>query len=910
MLIGRRREQQILADLLDEARCGHSGVLVIRGEIGIGKTALLSSAVADASDLRVMQISGAESEMELPFAGVQQLCTPLLRFIDRLPDPQQNALQVSFGLRTGEAPDRLLVGLAVLTLLGEASGEGATVCVIDDAQWLDTASLQALAVVARRVIAEPLAMIFAAREPGADRELAGLPELVLHGLGDHDARELLSAIVPGRLNERVRENILSEANGNPLALLELHTALTPEQLAGGYGLANATSKETHIEQTFGRRVSGLPAPTRTLLLIAAAEPTGRSEWLWAAAERLGVDVGSAAPAEAAGLITVDGGIRFRHPLIRAAIYRAAAAPQRRRVHAALALAITGPAADDYRAWHRAHAADAPDEQVAEELERSAQRAHARGGVAAAGAFLAYAAGLTPDPYRRAERALDAAQAQLDGGAPVAASRLLTVAADAVDDELLSARVELLRANVAFAAGGGRDAPPLLLAAAKRLAPFDASLSRQTYLRAVMASTRVGRLATEQHDSVAAVADAARQAPPASGPPRAVDMLLDGLVVRLTGHYAAAAPQLKNAIREFLREDEAGMADPRWHELTGRVCLDLFDQDAYNFLGGRQLQALRAAGALTVLPIALVVNAGSCVTGGQFAQAEALLDEAAAIIAATGGTAPVSIPAYLAAYRGREQRCRELVQSTLDGATERGGGFDIAVALYASAILHSGLGQYAQAMAAASSGVRHDDIGMCGYLLTELVEAAARCGEMATATDALGRLVERTDASGTDTAAGVAARSRALVTDGPDAEDAYRTAIAHLQRSPAVVYLPRTHLIYGEWLRRKKRRSDASTHLRIALDMFNEMGAEAFAHRARRELRAAGETAPPGSTRPANDLTTQETHIARLASQGYTNIEIAAQLFISPRTVEWHLSKVFAKLGVTSRRELRSSALEL
>lgn len=900
----------MLASLLDDARAGRSGVIVIRGEPGIGKSALLADAVAGAADLRVLHISGAESEMELPYAGIQQLCTPLLGFVRDLPEPQKRALHVALGRGDGAAPDRLLVGLAVLTLLGEAGRAQPIACVVDDAQWVDTASLQALAIVARRILAEPLAMLFAARQPGGGPELAGLPDLALRGLAEPDARALLAAMVPGRLDERVRENIIAEADGNPLALLELHNALTPGGLAGGYGLASAASRATRIERTFGLRVRELPTATRTLLLLAAAEPAGRPEWLWASAGRLGVGVEAAAPAEAAGLITVDGGIRFRHPLIRAAIYRDASVPERRRVHAALAQAIIGPAADEYRVWHRAHATSAPDEQVANELENSAQRAHARGGVAAAAAFLAYATALSPDPAHRARRALAAAQAKLDAGAPDAAAQLLTIAGDAVDDELLSARTELLRARISFATSRGSDTPPLLLAAARRLAPLDAALARDTYLEALTAAILVGRLSSEPRDSAPAVADAARRAPPAGEPPRAVDLLLDGLVVRLTDGHAAAAPLLRRAIDTFLREEEAGTAEPRWHDLTHRVCLDLFDQDTYNFLCARQLEALRAAGALSVLPVAQVTYAGLCVTGGQFAKAAAALEESGAIITATGAPLPGSVPAYLAAYRGQEALCLKLAGEAIDAATRRGEGFDIAVALYAEAILHTGLGQYPEALAAASSAARYDDVGMSGYVLAELVEAASRCGEHSLAADAATRLAERTSASGTDTGLGLAARATALTGAGAVAEEAYRQAISYLERSPAVMYLPRTHLVYGEWLRRTKRRADARTQLRIAHDMFMRIGANGFAGRAHRELNATGETV---YTRPADvtvDLTTQETHIARLARDGYTNPEIAGQLFISPRTVEWHLGKVFAKLGVTSRRELRNARIDL
>ncbi|WP_099021672.1 AAA family ATPase [Mycolicibacterium palauense] len=908
-LIGRDGEQQVLAELLDGARRGRSGVLVVRGEAGIGKTALLATLVDGASDFRVLHVSGAELEMELVYSGVQQLCAPLLDLLGRLPHPQAHALGVALGHRSGAAPDRLLVGLAVLTLLAEAGGGSPVLCVIDDAQWVDSSSVQAMALVARRLQADPVVMVFATRNRESDDALAGQRELALEGLADHDARLLLATMVPGRLNERVRETVLAEANGNPLALLELHKALTPEGLAGGYGLAAAASTETQIERTFVQQLLGLPAETRMLLLVVAADPAGRPEWIWSAIERLGIGRAAAQPAEAAGLIVSEAGPRFRHPLIRAAIYRSSSPSDRRRAHAALASSIAGSVVEDYRSWHRAHAAEAPDAQIADELERSAARARARGGVSAAAAFLEYAASLTPDPTERVRRALDAAMASLDAGMTDAAARLVSSAYDGTDDELSMARCELIRAKMAFAVSRGVDAPPLLLAAAKRLETLDPLESRKTYLGAVLASILVGRMSDEQHNSAPSVAEAARGAPPAPDPPRAVDLLLDGLIVRLTRGYAPAARLLRDAIGAYLNELRSGVADARWHDLTVRICLDLFDQDAYNFLTAREVEELRAAGALTMLPVALVTSAGICVSAGKFEQADALLDESAAIITATGAPLRAAIKTYLAAYRGQEQLCRSGVQETIEGAVSRGEGYDISVARFAAAVLHNGLGQYQEALEAAASGARYDDPGMCGYLLVELVEAAVRCREAPVAAEALQRLLERATVSGTDTALGVAARSSALVADGPAADAAYREAITHLQNSPAVVYLARTHLVYGEWLRRVKRRAEARRQLRIAHDMFAEMGAEGFALRARRELAATGETiyARPPETVAA--LTTQESRIARLARDGLTNTEIAEHLFLSHRTVEWHLGKVFAKLGVTSRRELRIALQE-
>lgn len=904
-LVGRQREQQALGELLDAARRGHSGVLVLRGEPGIGKTALLDDLVERAADFRVLSTGGAELERDMAYAGVQQLCAPLMGLIGGLPEPQAHALRVALGLDNGAAPDRLLVGLALLTLLGAASNDSPLLCVVDDAQWMDSSSMQAFAFVARRVQVDPVVMVFASRDQGADA-LVGHRELVLSGLTDRDARLLLATMVPARLDERVRETVLAESNGNPLALLELHKALTPEGLAGGYGLPSAMSTETYIERNFVRKVSELPSATRLLLIVMAAEPAGRPEWIWSALRSLDIGREAAEPAETAGLIVIDGGPRFRHPLIRAAIYRSAPASQRRRAHAALASSITGPTADDYRAWHRAHATETPDAQIADELERAAGRARARGGVSAAASFLEYAARLTPDSTERARRTLDAAMSNLDAGMSEPAARLIAAAHDTTDDELLAARCELLRAKMAFAASRGVDAPPLLLAAAKRMENLDPLESRKAYLGAVMASILVGRLSTEQHNSAPSVAEAARRAPAAPDPPRVIDILLDGLIVRLTRGYVAAAGLLQRAIQAYRLEWETEAPDPRWHDLTARVCLDLFDQDAYNFLTAREVEQLRASGSLTMLPVALVTYSAVCVTAGKFEQAEALLDESAAIITATGAPVRAAIRTYLAAYRGQEQLCRDGVRETIDGAAGRGEGYDISVALYSAAIMHNGLGHYQEAMDAASSGARYDDLGMCGYLLVELVEAAARCKEHQVAARALGRLLERTGASGTQTALGMAARSTALVSDGSAADAAYRDALAHLERSPAVVYLARTHLLYGEWLRREKRRADARTQLRIAHDMFAQMGAHSFALRAQRELAATGETVHVQASDATTELTAQESRIATLARDGYTNVEIGGQLFISRRTVEWHLGKIFAKLGVTSRRELRTA----
>ncbi|HET7665799.1 MAG TPA: AAA family ATPase [Mycobacterium sp.] len=908
-LLGRRQEQQLLVGLLGGAREGHSGVLVVRGEAGIGKTALIDDLLGHASDFRVIRSSGAESEMELVYAGVQQICAPLQEFVGRLPKPQRDALQVALGITEGHrASDPLLVGVAVLTLLAEAAAEQPTICVVDDAHWIDRSSVRALAFAARRLLADRIVMIFACRQPVTP--FAQLPELVLEGLSHVEARALLTALLPGPLSERMRDSIVAESGGNPLALLELHRSLGPTDLAGGYGLARAKSIPARIEGSFLRQYDRLPAPTRTLLLVAAAEPTGDPSWLWPAAARLGIDVGAAAPAETAGLLSVDGRIRFRHPLIRSTIYRNAPLSERRRVHDALARTITGDNASDHRAWHRAHCTEAPDEDVAVELEAAAEKACARGGIAATAAFLAHAVDVTPDPRRRAHRALQAAQAKLDAGSLDAATEMLDRAVESSNNESVNARVDLLRAKLAWAARRGRDAPPLLLAAAQRLASVDPTLARDAYLEALMSAMIVGRLATDDASTPELIARAARRdiSPETSHQP--VDMLLHGLIVRLTDGYVQAAPLLRKAIDAYVRETKAGTADPRWHDVTNRVCLDVFDQHSYDFLATKQSEMQRAAGELTLIASSLSTYAGVCVTRGEFSAAEVALDEVEVLATATGTPPHRSIAPYLAAYRGQEKHCRESASATIEGATDRGEGSEVSVTLYATAVLHNGLSQYPKALSASLSGLEYDDVGMSVYLLTEAVEAAARCGEKSTAAQLFARLSERALASGTDTALGIAARSRALIGAGSDPDVDYQTALSHLGRSPVVVYLARTHLLYGEWLRRANRRADARVELRFAYDLFTDMGADGFAGRARRELRATGEMVHRRVKNPAETLTTQERQITRLARMGCTNSEIGAQLFISPRTVEWHLGRIYAKLGVTSRRELRGLAIEL
>jgi DNA-binding CsgD family transcriptional regulator len=904
LLQGRLDERHQLDRQLQRARAGQSSVRVLRGEAGVGKTALLDYVAERAVGCRIARTAGVQSEMELAFAGLHQLCAPLVNGLDRLPAPQRDALRVAFGLQDGGAPDRFLVALAVLGLLADAAETRPLVCLVDDAQWLDRTSAQTLAFVARRLLAERIVMVFAVRDPGDADELTGLPELTVEGINDSDARVLLESGMPGLVDERVRDRIVAETRGNPLALLELPRGLTPAELAGGFGLPGAGSLSGRMEQNFLRRFGSLPSESQRLLLTAAAEPVGDVTLIWRAAGRLGIGGDAVKPAEAGGLITFGSGVRFRHPLVRSAIYRAAAPDERQEVHRALA-AETDPEADpDRRAWHRAHATTGLDESVAADLERSADRARGRGGVAAAAAFLEHAAELTPDPARRGARALAAAQAKLEAGAPEAAHALLAIGDLSPLDELQRARSQRLQARIAFAVRRGSDAPPLLLDAAERLVGLDPQLARETYLEALAAAMFAGRLGSGR--GMAETAVAARAAPRAPQPPRAIDLLLDGLAMRFSEGYAAGVPQLKRALSALSEEESLSEDDTRWLWLACRVAPDLWDDEAWHQLATLHVRVARDTGALTVLPVAMTYRAGVHVHAGAFAAAAALVEEAAAITEAIGSPPLSYTSLVLAAWRGHGAGALELIQTSIADAASRGEGRAVTLAEYATAVLYNGLGRYKDALAAAQRACEHDELGLFGWALIELVEAGSRTGQPEVAATALGQLDERTRSGATEWALGIQARSRALLTSGPAAEALYREGIERLARSRIRVHLARAHLVYGEWLRRENRRLDAREALHLAHELFSDIGAEGFAERARRELAATGETARKRTVDTLDALTPQEAQIALLAGNRRTNPEIGAELFISPRTVEYHLHKVFQKLGVSSRRELRQA----
>ncbi|MDA0170915.1 AAA family ATPase [Solirubrobacter taibaiensis] len=888
VFLGRHSEREALDRLLDAVRAGESRALVLRGEAGIGKSALLAYAAERAIGCEVARTAGVHSETGLAFAALQQLCAPLLGHLDALPDPQRDALGIAFGLRAGPPPDRFLVGLALLGLLAEAGRAQPLIGLVDDAQWLDRASAQALAFVARRLRAESVGLIVAVRASG--NGWSGLPERVVRGLGVSDARALLVAAIHGPLDAPVRDRIIAEAHGNPLALLEL-----PHALAGGFGLPDDVPAQ--LVETFQHRLAALPDDTRTLLLVAAIEAAGASAVIWSAAAQLGVGADAADPAEAAGLCEFAAAVRFRHPLVRSAVYRAAEVEERRAVHRALADAVADP---ERRAWHRGHGAAGADEDIAAELERSAGLAQARGGIAAAAAFLERAAELTPAPENRARRVLAAAQAKYHAGAPDEAARLLAAAGPL--DELAQAQVDVLRAQIAFAESRGRDAPALLLRAARRLEPLDLAAARDTYLDALAAATVAGRLSGECPPAV--VARAALAAPASPEPPRAPDLLLDGMALLASEGYPAAAPTLRRALAAF-RDPALPVKDAlRWMWFAAHAALDLWDDASWELLATRHVALARQAGALTVLPAALNTRAGVHLGLGELDQAALLLDEVRAMSEATGSPGAAFIELALAALRGDTGDVERLATSVIRDATARGEGIAVNVAHWSRAVLGNGLGRFEDALAAAQQATHNpDEVWTSAYGAVELIEAAARTGAVETAAAHLERLAVATQASGTPFALGMELRCRALLSEGEVADRRYREAIEALARTRVRVELARAHLLYGEWLRRERRRLDAREQLRAARELFADMGAEAFAARAGHELRATGETARRRQPDTGAGLTAQEDRIARLARDGLSNPEIAERLFVSPRTVEYHLHKVFAKLGIRSRGQL-------
>ena len=884
-----------------------SGVLALRGEPGIGKTALLDYAQGAAADLQVIRIDCVDSEMELSFAAVHQLLRPFLAALDVLPTPQRTALRLAFGMAEGQAPDRFLVGLAALGLLAEQAARQPVLCLVDDAHCLDQESADVLAFVARRLDADSIAIVFAVREPApASGRLAGLPELRLAGLAERDARALLAA--GPRLRRQAADRIIAETGGNPLALIEIGQELAAGQPDSDPFPAEPVPLGRQLEQRYLREITELPAATQSLLLAAAADPTGDPGLLAQAGKELGFTLEAAAAAESRQLITIRHTVRFRHPLIRSAVYYGATFAKRQQVHACLAEAV-GPAEPDQRAWHLAQAVTGPDEDIAAELERAAERARARGGWSQAAALFHRSATLTTGQAARGRRMLAAAEASCGAGALGRAQAELDAAASYHDDSRHAGLTRRVQARIHHAQRQPTAATCDLLAAAAILGPLDIRLARDILVEAAVEAQINDQLAPEgaTRADVARVAQALPLAPGMTA--TAGDLLLDADTALQLRGLDAARPTLRHAI-DAVRQ---GRPDaPEMLHWLAAACADatiLGDEPMLHELSRRMETAARQHGTTLTLALALSHAGAWGLLAGNLAQARRCFSEMTAL--AQARDQPWSLGSLLlAAWRGQPQQAYALLDQVAAEAVRQGQGYQLLFAGYARCVLELGHGRYDAAYASFPSGIA--DISQLKFALPDLAEAAQRSGHHDAAADIACQLGGLAAASPSPVMLGFAARARALAAgDSADADELYREAIDQHGQSPGPAHLARSHLLYGEWLRRARRPRDARVALRLAYQLLNDVGADGFADRARAELAAAGDTRPAKpAARRSHDLTPQEAQVARLAATGATNAQIAAQLYLSPNTVDYHLRKVFRKLGVTSRRQLARAQPDL
>jgi DNA-binding CsgD family transcriptional regulator len=915
VLVGRTAECAAIDQVLAGARDGSSGVIVLRGAPGIGKSALLDYAMTNAPDFAIAHVTGVESEVGLGFAAIHQLVLPFMDQVVELPEPQRHALDSVFGLADGAAPSSLVVFLAVLTLLDHVASERPMLLVVDDAQWLDDESARVLTFVARRLHADPVAMVFAMRDTGAGLPdlFKPLPQLVVLGLPEDDARTLLTSVASA-IDAKVADRLVEETEGNPLALTEVVAELTAEQLRGDAPLPEPVPVGLSLQGHYAARARLLPPAGRTVLLLASAERVGDPALLHRAAGLLGAPWEEGVTSiEATGLVTFAPAVQFRHPLIRSAVYYGAPPAERRRAHRALADALDSDDDVDRRAWHLGAAVAAPDEDVARALELAGERVFHRGGTQAAAEFLSRASELTPDPVRKVDRLLATVRLRAAEGDAARAQPLLDAVLTRVHDRRHRAEAEWTQGLIWLEEGRGRDALHALARAVASIEEYDCGFALDALITAEDAAIYAGSLRDDA--LVDAIASTALRLLPEGHSATPAELLVGGIAVLLTDGYAASAPMLRSALAGLRQQvQEAGeIATPNAHEranvlhlLAVSSAVALLDDGALEAVTRSWVDFGRRTRTLTTLPIALDTRSVAEILAGRFRAAASAIAEAEQILSLVGARGHIGDPGLgellLHAYRGDEEKTCDAAARRAWDARERGSGVDLDHSRYALAVLDLGSGRYATALEHCR-GITDHCVPFSTTVLPLLIEAAVRCDDLATATTALGRFSERAIASRSHWAEGLLACMRALLAAGDEAESQYRLALDRLTRCTVAFDLARAQLLYGEWLRRARRRREAREPLRAALECFESIGARAFAERARRELAATGERSRPRSDATRGLLTGQEAQIARLVADGYKNSEIASQLFISLSTVEYHLKKVYRKLGVNTRTQL-------
>jgi DNA-binding CsgD family transcriptional regulator len=903
VLYGRDPERARFGELLDGARSLRSAVLVISGEPGVGKSALLEEARDLADGMTILSGGGVESETHLPFAALHQIVRPVLHYVESLPQTQADALRGALGLVAGGS-DRFLVSLAALSLLAEAAERQPLLCLVDDAQWLDDASADALVFVARRLDAEGIAMLFAAREGELRRfEAPGLPELHLGGLDPAAAGALIDRHAGVALSSEVRDRLVVETGGNPLALLELSPALTDAQLSGAEAMLAPIPVSARVERAFLARVDRLPEESQTLLLVAAADDTGELATVLRAAAQLGAVPEALDNAEQAGLAHVRGTrLELRHPLVRSAVYQAAPLSKRQAAHGAIASALDGEVDADRRAWHRAAASVEPDPSVVEELEQAAQRARRRSGFAAASLAFERAAALTPDEEHRARRLIAAAENAWFAGGAERALMLLEGARPLVTEPIQRADIDRFLGLIEMTRGVPADACQFLLRAATEVAPIDGERALQLLNIAGLAAAYAG-----DREAGVAIGEVARGLTVEETPSvRMLAQLLIGLGAHAQGDFAEAAPRLREALglAEELDDDAAG-DQPVALLFAGRAALYLGDDQAAYRTHHEAAARARESGALSIVTQILPRLATAELWAGRWPSAAANAREGLQLAREIGQHDVVAqqlvMLALLAAARGSEDECRSLAAESRELASARGLGIVAELAQWALTLLELGLGR-------AEEALRH-----CREISTTMVvfwgaldriEAAIRAGDRETALAFLDVFEPWAESSGVAWPRAVVLHGRALLSEDENEAGGFFLAALDAHAEAARPFeLARTELAYGEFLRRARHRVEARKHLQAALDGFEGLGAMLWAERARVELRASGQTARKRDPSTRAELTVQELQIARFVADGLTNREVAAQLFLSPRTIDFHLRNVYKKLGISSRTVL-------